>query len=232
MSEHALPDPKDVAKHDAEVIALNASNTRVFTDEFIDEEGKTVVRESYELWPMLDIRMSQQDIDSLATKWMPSNIFHGTDNIDRPIAALRWMMQQTHITVDASEELRNLRLFHELKAFEAEGQDKSKNKAYQGVTQPTPYEINKVGHADTSEQDIKNAVAHLETASSEGLSNLLDTLLDIEDRVAPRTTNTNLVRLFNAIDTKTDGKDRDLIIAKRILLILLDQKLNPEDYSD
>jgi hypothetical protein len=237
MSERALPDPQNktannLSEAEAEIIALNPALTEIFETVIYDEEDekKVIYRDKYEIWPLLDIRMSQEDIDALAADWKPLRAFQGVGNLDKPLVAARLMMEQTHITVDATTERRNMMTWHEV--VKRAGEGKKPTATQEWAHRPSRHEIIKVAQSDNGRQLIQRAVFQLEAEKSKGLSDMLDYLEAVEKRVEDRSASLNLVRLFNAIDSKTGGRDPDMMVTKRILLVVLDQELNPALYED
>lgn len=236
MSEHALPDPqnktaREQSETDAEVVALNPALTEIFETVVYDEEDekKVIYRDKYEIWPLLDIHMPQKDIDELAADWTPLKVFRGVGNFDKPLVATRLMMEQVRVTVDAAAERRNMMTWHEV--MKRAGEGKKPTATQVGAHRPSPHEILKVAQSDNGRQRIQRAVSQLEAERAKGLSDMLDYLECVEKRVEDRSASLNLVRLFNAIDSKTGGRDPDMMVTKRILLVILDQELNPSLYE-
>lgn len=183
------------------------------------------ITDSLASYSILDSRIHQVDIDIIADEWDSTRVFLGKQNSERPYAALHWMLLKTHITVDASQERQLKEDLSERDRLLSRGSKPSK--AQQKLHELTDEQTQKLELADEINKKITAAQDRVTKEASKGLDDLLDFLASLEGYIADECSETNIVRLFNSIDSKTGGRHRDLIVAKRTLIVMLANELSP-----
>lgn len=226
MSESAINGPvyesSSELSSDAQLVSFNPLHTENSHDNRSIEAAET----SLKLRPLLDTRMSQTEIAEIVETWNPSRVFRNKQYAERPATAIHWMLEQTGITIDVSEEKAQRDALAERERRKSRGLTISK--AQKNIADLTPKQIQKLELAKVNDLKIAAAQRKVDELAADGLSNLIDLIENLEGQVMEQCPNANIVRLFNGVDDKTGGKDRDLIIAKRTLVVMLADELPGE----
>jgi hypothetical protein len=178
-------------------------------------------------------------------------VFSGVDNTDRPIALTEWILSEAHVStgykrlIKRQDEHNRLREDVEKKrglknmTAEAAAQKLAKTKVQLEKTKPlTPYELRKVAIGKSVSFELQSAVESLATIASEqedlglGKMGLIDALYELEEELKPRIAGSNAIRIYNALydvlrSPDTNRPSPDLIIAGRILILFMKNRLEP-----
>ncbi len=227
MSESAFNDHTFEPNNGFDLVPEHARIDENSTDTSIDQH-LSLTEQSEQLLDLklrsiLDTGMSQSEIDSIVKSWEPSRVFYGKQNSERPRQAIQWMLEKSHITIDATEEKTQSAALKDRQRRETRGLPLTK--AQNQLKDLTAEQLLKLSVANESDTRIALAQRRIEVETSKGLGSLLELLDEIEGYVMEKCANANLVRLFNGVDDKRGGKDRDLIVAKRTLVIMLGNEL-------
>jgi hypothetical protein len=177
-----------------------------------------------DVWPLLDSRMEESEISIAAQKWNPTQVYYGKQNADRPRAAVEWMLVRSHVTVDTNDEntLRDKLTERDRRA----NRGLALSQAQRKLQDLTPVQLKKLEIAREVNLKVTDAERRIESEKDKGMGHLLDVLDDLEAYVMDQCIDANIVRLFNAVDDKTGGKNRDLIIARRTIVVMLANELH------
>jgi hypothetical protein len=231
MSESAISrpsfDPGDKSSLNPQIISFDAFGSEYARETGPIRNGAEIENDKNDTWPLLDSRMNDEEIISVAETWNPARVYHGKQNVDRPQAAVEWMLVQTHVTVDTTVE-------RDLRNNLAERDRRQKKgltltKAQRSLRDLTPAQTEKLETARLVNLKVRAAEERIEAEKEKGISNLLDVLEGLEAYVLDKCADANVVRLFNAVDDKMGGKNRELIIAKRTLVFMFADELPAVD---
>ncbi len=226
MSESAIHGPtfelSTVPSSDAQLVSFDSLRDE---NSFDDSTIEAKIAGS-ELEPLLDTGMMQSEIDEIVSSWNPNIVFRGKQNSERPRVVIQWMLEKTSITPNVNDERAQRDALAERERRKLRGLPLSK--AQKSIKDLTPEQARKLELAKVNDMKITDAQKKVEAFAAQGLNNLIDLIENLEGQVMEKCPNANIVRLFNGVDDKTGGKDRDLIIAKRTLVVMLAKDLPGE----
>ena len=238
MSEQASGSHPSRRRVDADVIPLPVHEIRAFQGTTYGTDG-TARLERTEIWDELDATLSKDEVASVVESLNIGKLMIGVDNIDRPVALTEWILCQSHLTPDYKDPLiresERSRLQAQLKSKSTHAAVKDATREQLEKLKPlTSYEVTKVERGSEVVAELAAVVKQLETIrEQEGNMGLISKLDDIEKELEPVIKNSNVIRIYNALHDKLRLRDRnvpspDLIIAGRILLMFLYQRVTPD----
>jgi hypothetical protein len=246
MSEHITDGTSPTTpKLDADVIPLPVHAVRGFSGKHYTPEG-TLELQRTEIWSERDATMSEDEVASVVESLNAGKLMVGVDKTDRPLALMEWILRESHVTLDwkplAERHTAHAKVMADLekrRLLNPEAKLTAKEKLIVGLTQ---YEQRQMAIGQGVTEEVKVAVADLHDIKRtleesddnvDGIT-LLDVLDGYENVMRPKIAKSNPIRIYNKLYDKLHAPDSkrpspDLIIAGRIMLMFMKNRLEPTD---
>lgn len=246
MSEHITDGTTPTTPGvDADVIPLPVHAIRGFSGKHYTPEGKLELQRT-EIWSERDATMSEDEVASVVERLNAGKLMLGVDKTDRPLVLTEWILRESHVTLDwkplAERQSAYAKVMSDLekrRRLNPKSQLTPKEKEVLGLTQ---YEQRQMAIGQGVTEEVRSAVADLQDIKRtleesddnvDGIT-LLDVLDGYENVMRPMIAKSNPIRIYNKLYDKLHAPDSrrpspDLIIAGRIMLMFMKNRLEPTD---